>query len=579
VPLTPGDGAGGAPNPGPGAKDVFPQGVASGDPQPDSFIIWTRVEPKADDGDVPVEFVVATDQALTSVVVQGSFTAQAGADHTVKLRVTGAALTPATHYYYQFRARGVSSRVGRTKTAPAPDADTPVRFAFASCQDFIGRYYHAWQALLDETSEAGKDLDFIVFLGDYIYETDGDPSFQMTGDTRRVELPVGKPLGAFKAAVDVTDYRALYRAYRGDPMLQAVHERFPFVIIWDDHEFANDAAADRSSDKANVTGPADEEREPARRQTATRVWFEYQPVDVPAPLPDQTFDKFVMYRKLRFGKHVELFMTDERLYRDGPLVPEGPADLSVGKITENSSLGSHNFLLKSGFDVKEAAAKPTMLGEVQKKWFIEAVKRSQTTWKVWGNEVCLWQNTIDLSGFPTVPPPFNDLFYLSVDQWDGFRSERAEIFTALTGVSNLVAVTGDVHAFYASELHADFDAPTLGAPMAAEFVVAGISSQPSLGSIKSAIAGDSTLSSLGLGELADRYDELLRDANQRHLKYANSNVNGVAIVEASAGAFVVTFLQLGDITPKTYAGDVVRTTMRCQAGSSIITVDPLLALL
>jgi alkaline phosphatase D len=370
IPLTPsapGDEA------GLGVDDVFPQSVASGDPRPDSFILWTRVEPAASGGDVPVEYVVATDQALATVVAQGRFTAQAGADHTVKLKITGAALTPGTHYYYQFRARGVSSRVGRTKTAPAPDAETPVRFAFASCQDFIGRYYHSWQTLLDETSEPGADLDFVVHLGDYIYETDGDPSFQMTGDTRRVALPVGKPLGTYKAAVDVTDYRTLYRTYRGDKMLQAVHERFPFVLIWDDHEFANDAAADRSSDKADVTGPADEEREPTRRQTATRVWFEYQPVDVPAPRPEQTFDQFVMYRQLRFGKHVELFMTDERLYRDGPLVPEGPVDLGVGKVTANSALGSHNFLLKAGFDSREAEAKPTMLGEEQKRWFIDAV--------------------------------------------------------------------------------------------------------------------------------------------------------------------------------------------------------------
>lgn len=581
VVLSPGSGGpGGAPS-GPSADDVFPQSVVSGDPRPDSVIIWTRVEPEAGGGDVQVSYVVALDEALTMKVVESTFTAKADADHTVKLKVTG--LEAGKHYYYRFTALGASSRVGRTKTAPAPDADVPLRFAFASCQDFVGRYYHSWKALLDEASQEGKDLDLVVYLGDYIYETTGNLMFQSPDPARRIDLPAGKPLGAgdnvYKAATELADYRALYRQYRRDRNLQAVHERFPFVVIWDDHEFADDSAGDRTADLDNATGtgPGQEERDPTRRFNGTRAWVEYQPVDVQPQPAGQPFSQFKMYRRLRFGKHVDFVMTDQRLYRSGPVIPEGPVDLSVGKLNENTSLGSHYFLLKKGsatngtpigFDLKEAAAKPTMLGAEQKAWFIDEIKQSDATWKVWGNEVQLWQMAIDLSK-TTLPEQYKQLFYFSVDQWDGFRTERAEIFAALAGVPNLVAVTGDVHGFFAAELHADFDAETLPPPVAAEFVVAGISSQSVRSIIRETISADPLLSTFGLLELVDDLDTVLDETN-RHLKFANSDAYGVAIVEASAAAFEVTFLQLGDITQKTYAGEVTRTTLRCDAGSAVI---------
>lgn len=568
----------GVPGSPPVNEAAFPQSVASGDPRPDSVLLWTRVEPADPAADLDLEYLVATDPALTNVVARGTTKASADLDHTVKLRVVG--LTSATFYYYQFRsaALNASSRVGRTKTAPAPDADVPLRFAFASCQDFIGRYYHSWQALLDEASAPGKDLDLIVYLGDYIYETTGNPMFQSPDPARAITLPVGQTLGTgagqFTTAVELADYRALYKAYRGDKVLQAVHERFPFLVIWDDHEFADDSAGDRTADLDNSVGPGNEERNPQRRLNATRAWVEYQPIEVAPPPPGAGPLDFQMYRNARFGKHVELFMTDERLYRSGPVVPEGPTDPSVGKLGTNTSLGSHYFLLKSGFDPKEAAVKPTMLGAAQKQWLLDSVKASQATWKVWGNEVQLWQMAIDLAQFAQVPEQYRNLFYFSVDQWDGFRTERAEVLSALAGTPNLVAVTGDVHGFFAAELHADFDAPAAATapPVGAEFVVAGISSQSVQSIIGDFVNNDPVLSLLNLQSLVPQLDALLQQTNP-HLRFANSNAYGVAIVDASAASFAVTFLQLGDITQPTYAGEVKRSTLRCNAGSAKIVVD------
>jgi hypothetical protein len=140
----------------------FPQGVASGDPRPDRVLLWTRAVADAP-GDVTVRWELATDPDLKDVVASGEVAARAGDDHTARVVATG--LAPRTTYWYRFRVGGSRSPIGRTRTAPAPDDDVPLRIAVASCQDFIGRYYHAWKALLDE-----PDVDLVLCLGDYVYE-------------------------------------------------------------------------------------------------------------------------------------------------------------------------------------------------------------------------------------------------------------------------------------------------------------------------------------------------------------------------------------------------------------------------
>jgi alkaline phosphatase D len=279
-------------------------------------------------------------------------------------------------------------------------------------------------------------------------------------------------------------------------------------------------------------------------------------------------DDIKIYRTLRFGRNVELFLTDERYYRDRAVIPEKDADLTVAKITAESKIGSHIFLLKSGFDPREETAKPTMLGADQKAWFIDAVKGSTATWKVWGNEVQLAQMVADLHAFDKLPEVFRDKFYLTVDQWDGFRTERKEILTALSGVSNLVAITGDIHAFYAAELHADFDAPA-PKPVGVEYVTAGISSQAVATAAESVLSTD-TFKNLGLLELVPMWDTLLQEASP-HYRYANSFVNGVAVCDISADKLEVTFLivkdvQSEDLDPST----VERARFRTIAGANTV---------
>lgn len=308
---------------------LFPQSLASGDPKPRSVMLWTRT-PSAE----VVYAQVALDADFNQLVAlesNGSLVAEVPVgltshhDHCAKLRVEG--LSPNTTYYYRFvveTADGVrTSRTGRTKTAPDPSDHAAPRFAVLSCQDYSG-YYHALRRVVELAP------DFVVHLGDYIYETTSDPSFQSAAGAREVvfrDVAGAKPLtvtatsGApsrqILAARSLDNYRQLYQTYRSDPWLQRLHETAPIIAVCDDHEFANDATADRT--------PLDHASDPERRLNADQAWFEYLPVDYPeqpeletAPFPDN----LRLYRDFRFGKHLHLVMTDLRRYRPPHLIAE-----------------------------------------------------------------------------------------------------------------------------------------------------------------------------------------------------------------------------------------------------------------
>lgn len=535
---------------------AFPQGIASGDPKPGSVILWTRLDDVSYPDSYSVSFVVAKDEALSQVVARGEVMAVPDGDHTVRVKVEG--LEPGTVYHYRFAAGATTTKVGRTKTAPAENADVGVRFAFASCQDFVGRRYHAWRALLEE----GGDVDFVLFLGDYVYETTGDPRFQTPDAARSITLPDGLLVGETKAAKTLADYRSLYRQYRGDESLREAHRRFPFVTIWDDHEFANDCWKDHATDFDDLQG---DEQSTDRRMAASRAWFEFQPVDVTRDAAKRFPEEIVIYRQLRYGKHVDLLLTDQRQYRDDHVIPEGDVAPDVGKIGENTSLGSRNFVLKKGFDPIEAAKKPTLLGATQKAWFLAAMKASTATWKVWGNEVQLWQMALDLSPYD-LPAQYKDKFYFTCDQWDGYRTERREVLEALSSVSNVVVVTGDIHAFYAAELYVDFDNPK--APMAVEYVTAGISSSSTQEIIGTTVAGSPTLTSLGLAALVPKTNEVLLATNP-HLKHSDATANGISVATVSATAFDVMFLNVADVRKDDYAV-TGRTSFRTTSGTNRI---------
>lgn len=320
-----------------GGSAFFPQSVASGDPKPKSAVIWTRVEDTERSGwDLDLYVEVALDEKFTKrLKIEGQerhrLLAEAKYDNCVKVRFVGEA--GKTYYYrfiYEKLGRAFVSRVGRVKTAPDPSADVKVKFAFVSCQDFIGRYYNVLWALAQE------ELDFFVHLGDYIYETTGDPSFQTPDPGRKINFrdtagsltlttSKGEP---FHAAKTISNYRDLYRTYRSDPALQALHEHCAMIATWDDHEFSDDCW---SANGTYTDGKTNEE-DKLRRQAANQAWFEYMPVDFPVADPKMDpfqYDPTAMfpsdirvYRDLTFGKNVHLILTDLRMYRPDHLIAE-----------------------------------------------------------------------------------------------------------------------------------------------------------------------------------------------------------------------------------------------------------------
>lgn len=644
---------------------LFPQSVASGDPRADSVILWTRVEDPAATGDVHVELQVALDEAFQQVVsltlesarrsviddVEGaslvSVVAEARFDNCVKVKVAG--LQPGTTYYYRFFYKSgetcYASRIGRTKTAPAADADVPVRFAYVSCQDFIGRYYNSHVALAQE------ELDFVVFLGDYVYETTGDPSFQTESDTRK--LTFVDEAGAialttaegqtFHAARSLSNYRDLYRTYRGDLALQAVHERFPAIVIWDDHEYSDDC---HGATATYLDGQADE-TDVDRRKAANQAWFEYMPVDYAAgdefaydPAAEYPND-IAIYRHLTFGKHLHLVLTDLRSYRADHLIPEdafpgkviadeatltaelgalpafaapyvdidaaayadykqaltaaaetigyrpediagnlsvvfinqlvtaindpalalidpataglkrGIAYVDMAKTGFYTAIGSRYFAVRDTFDVHaklqwDATQKESevMMGEAQESWFLETLSGSTSTWKVWANEYCLVQLSIDLSEEETLPPQFRQRYYMNLDCWDGFRNRRSALLEQLSALDNVVAITGDIHGFYAGTPMVNDD-PT---KKIVEIVGSSVSSKTFKEELKSQVASDPVLSQLpGASLLASLIDSFLTNPNTRpnpQLGYANSGANGFCVAEVSADELVVTMHQI-----------------------------------
>lgn len=309
----------------------FPQSVASGDPRPDSVVLWVRVhdDERADEA-LPLELVMSTDPSLSqplAFATETVLTASPLSDHCLSVRVSG--LVPGTRYYYRFRYRTelgfAETRIGRTLTAPEEDSAVEPRFAVVSCQDYGGKYFHVHRHI------AEQELDFVLHLGDYIYETTGDPSFQTPTAERQVlfsapeeALELGRAGATFLAAQSLGNYRDLYKIYRSDPDLQALHERHPIIAIWDDHEFSDDA----HGDVATYTDGRTDETSPARRAAADRAFAEYMPVDyevAPASRLDPSAkfpDNFRLYRRFVFGKHLELVVTDLRRFRPDHLVPE-----------------------------------------------------------------------------------------------------------------------------------------------------------------------------------------------------------------------------------------------------------------
>lgn len=515
----------------------FALGVASGDPRENSIVFWTRCTPDAGSSPVGLRLEVATDAGFANLAATAELSAVAAFDYTVRVKVTG--LAPATRYNYRFVSGGKISAVGQAKTAPAAAASPQqLRFAWMSCQDWSVNHWAAMELM------AAEDLDFIVHLGDYIYET-VDLAFDPVAAEpahRKLSLPNGSALpGNQVYATSLEDYRTLYRTYRSDARLQELHRKFAMIAIWDDHEFSDDCWQDHQ------TYTNENQRQTARRRNANQAWAEYLPVDwgdVSFDLNNPAYNNIRIYRDFRFGNLMHLLMTDERLYRDDHVVNQAAFAQSLGHdpVNGDDAVGSRYFVaqpLLQQFEALDAAAlgrTPSILGTTQAQWWKDALKASNATWKIWGNEVPLNRMWLDLRGL--TPPPLNQLFIVDADAWDGYPSHRAELMSFLKAqnIGNVVAISGDVHAFQCGVVRDNPD-PALGTPVALDLVGAGISSTAFF-QVLQARLGSSPLSRLLPAAAA--FDALLR-ANNPDLAFVDLDAQGYASATLTPGALTVLF--------------------------------------
>ena len=342
---------------GAAANEYFPQSVASGDPTPDSVVLWTRAV--GPDGGIPtrVDLAVATDPEMANVVTGRVIDVDMEYDGVVKVKVDG--LMPYSDYYYQFSFGGNASPIGRTRTAPEPGSDQPVRFAVVYCQDYIGRYYNAYLKMLLDHDE---DIDFIVHLGDYIYETTGDPQFQDPTSDRKIEfedvegaINLGTEENPNYAAASLSNYRDLYRTYKTDPVLQEVHERWPMLVIWDDHEYSNDAWGAT----ATYSNGRQDEYDVERKQNSERAFFEWVPINAGLNQDgeleigaDDLYPNSMIYRDLVYGSNLHLVLTDLRTFRPDHLILEDafPGVIAVDEPTLAAMVGEAWPEVRGSFD-------------------------------------------------------------------------------------------------------------------------------------------------------------------------------------------------------------------------------------
>lgn len=406
--------------------DLFPLGVASGDPTSTGVVLWTRlISPDPADplpsADVAVDWEVAADQAFTDVIASGTAPAVATLAHSVHVEVSG--LAPATTYWYRFRSDGRTSAVARTRTFPGAGASPDqVRFALACCQNYSDGYYTAHAGI------AADDVEFVVFVGDYIYESSDDRQ------PRPITLPRSK---------DLATYRARYELYKADKDLQASHHAAPWILTVDDHEVANDMIADLGQDGADAGDPAAVAAWLARRADAYQVWYEHQPLRLPAP---EGAD-YRIYRTVEHSDLLRFFVLDGRQYRSA--YPGGTQAQGVDTPIR--------------FDEDR-----TMLGAEQEAWLADQLAASPARW-----------NTIAQQTVMTATPiPVGDVNIINFDQWDGYVAARNRLLHTLVDeqVSNPMVLSGDIHLAIAAGIRLDYtdpDAPDI----ANEVVTTSISSR------------------------------------------------------------------------------------------------------
>ena len=561
------------------SRDHFPQGVASGDPDSRSVILWTR-RPYENDRRRYLTIEVAEDEAFDRVVSRARTPIVAEADWTARVLVGG--LKPARVYWYRFiDAEGNGSRIGRTITAPLDHDRRAVNFAFVSCQSVNEGKLNGYRRMIfeDERAPSAEQLGFILHLGDFIYEVVQYPEEQQTRYDRTIyevaRISDGGSAGKFHYPLTIEGYRAVYKGYLADPDLQDARARWPFVCIWDNHEFSWQGR------QSIVQAGGEPQPGQTVKVAANQAWFEYIPAGVKAPsgsleafgppavenVPIKQWDgdglgiepnnltairSLIAYRALRYGKHLDLIITDQHSFcGDDPTDSEG-----VGKIYDPKFNGMFSEEAMIALDAGRAYAggKPptelsfrdaripnprkdrpprTILGVEQKAWFKDKLRRSTATWKIWGNSYGALDWRSDPQNLPAgmteKPWPADTYAQFGSNDYGSAYAERKEIYDLVRDakVAGFAIVSGDRHSFWAGYAASELP-PRKFEPVGLSFVGGSMASPGTMEALEHRLPKDMPIRALFLADRPDgrkpdwTYNLLLRHGVRSCLEYAKS---------------------------------------------------------
>ena len=505
-------------------RDLFPEGVASGDPASDSVVLWTRY-PQKKGTRVALTVEVALDEGFAQVVAQEKIEATAALDWTVRVLVEK--LKPDTVYWYRFTdAAGSGSRLGRTVTAPSDDDPRAVSFAFVSCQDANQSALNAYRRMLYEDQRAKREdqLGFVLHLGDFIYEVLWYPEEKKTNFDRTIRevarYATNEKVGSFHVPVTLDDYRTVWRGYLADPDLQDMRAWVPFVCIWDNHEYSwrGWQSFEVFGDKTTFV--------PSRKIAANQAWMEFQPARLggaavkglnaftapkvtDAPADDASIatqiesadnraatESLKAWRSLRYGRNVDLIITDLFSHKDQgrtsrkefkpfdelSFYPERVMEIiDAGRAYPGGAPETIVFGEATAPNTVKELAPYTMLGAEQKAWLLDQLKNAKATWKIWGCSNGTLDERVDPQNLPPGiagdwPKDGGYASFGSVD-FSSVLSERAEIYNFVrdNGIANFAVVSGDRHSFWAG-LAAPALPPKPFKPVGVAFIGGSISS-------------------------------------------------------------------------------------------------------
>lgn len=509
----------------------FQYGVAAGDPLPGGFVIWTRVtpDPTATPGSglgapTAVRWKVATDAALTAVVGTGTVTTDPASDHTVKIDVTG--LSPVTQYFYGFElvATGEASRIGAAKTAPASAAEVAaLTFALVSCSNYEGGLFTPYRYL------ATRCLDFVLHVGDYIYEYANGQYGAGASNGRLSDPPV--------EIVTLEHYRRRHAVHKADADLQDLHAACAWITTIDDHEITNDTWRDGAQNHQPTEGVYAD-----RRNAGLQAYLEWMPI---RPASALTAAGVTVYRSFRFGNLASLDLLDLRQYRDQQ------ATVFTG--------------------APGAATDPTktLLGAAEQAWFFGQLDAAGPRWRLVGNSVQFMQVDYQPGFFLNTGGGSSR----NVDAWDGYVFNRVAVQQKIAQRAadcDVVFLTGDIHSSWAADLPL-FPGPQVTVPyqsLAVEFVCPSVTSD----GFKEVLAG------FGFSEAQVRGATAALQAANPHVKYLDGISHGACVLQVTPEAvqadFVLQSSPLADPRWDPNATFAVAASYRTMAGTKQVTAAP-----